>query len=217
MKYKIAVFDMDGTILNTLEDLKDSLNYALKECGFKMRSLDEVRNFVGNGIPKLIERALPSDVGEEDKVTVYNVFTERYKVHCKDKTCVYEGINEALDSLKANGMKVCVVSNKDDYAVKELSNLYFGNRFDLSLGRLDGVPKKPAPDMVFAVLKRFGLQNSEAVYIGDSDVDKMTAENSELDFIGVSWGFKGYDFLKKIGTKVIVNTAEDMLKEILKI
>lgn len=215
MKYKIAVFDMDGTILNTLEDLKDSLNFALSKFGYNNRTLDEVRGFVGNGIPKLIERALPSGVDEATRTAVYEVFTDRYKVHCKDKTCVYDGVNEALDELKFNGIKTCVVSNKDDYAVKELSELYFGNRFDFSLGRKDGVPKKPAPDMVLTALNYFGAEKSDAVYIGDSDVDKMTAENSGLDFIGVSWGFKGYDFLKELGTESVVNTAEEMVKIIL--
>ncbi len=215
MKYKIAVFDMDGTILNTLEDLKDSLNFALSKFGFNNRTLDEVRSFVGNGIPKLIERALPCGVDDATKNAVYEIFTERYKVHCKDKTCMYDGINEALDKLKSSGIKTCVVSNKDDYAVKELSELYFGARFDFSLGRLDGVPKKPAPDMVLTALKHFGTDKNEAVYIGDSDVDKMTAENSGLDFIGVSWGFKGYDFLKQLGVKTVVNTAEELVEIIL--
>lgn len=211
MKYKLAVFDMDGTILDTLEDLKNSVNYALCQLNYPLRTLDEVRNFVGNGIPKLIERAVPAGTDKENELKVYQIFTQHYKLHCNDKTCVYNGIIDCLKSLKDGGVKLCVVSNKDDYACKELSKLHFGDLFDFSLGRSDGINKKPAPDMVNIALDYFNMENIDACYIGDSDVDFMTAKNSNLDFIGVSWGFKGYQFLQNLGAKVIVNEASEIV------
>lgn len=210
MKYKVAVFDMDGTILDTLEDLKNSVNYALNKSGYLIRSLKEVKGFVGNGIPKLIERACPRGLTDAERKKVYADFTEHYKVHCKDETHPYVGVNEAISKLKNAGLKVAVVSNKDDYAVKELCDLYFKDAFDFSLGRRDEVNKKPAPDMVNATLKYFGVKNTDAVYLGDSDVDYETAKNSNLDFIGVSWGFKGRVFLENLGTKTIIDDASEI-------
>ncbi len=216
MKYKLIVFDMDGTILDTLDDLKNSVNYALEKCGYPLRTKDEIRGFVGNGIPKLIERAAPDFLNKEEKKVVYDIFTEHYKIHCKDKTCPYDGIKDAISTIKNSGMKTCVVSNKDDYAVKELSELYFGDLFDFSLGRKDGVDKKPSPDMVNLALKFFDVNKKDAVYIGDSDVDYQTAENSGLPFIGVSWGFKGREFLKNLGAEIIADTADELICELLK-
>lgn len=210
MKYKVAVFDMDGTILDTLEDLKNSVNHALNIGGYPLRSLEEVKGFVGNGIPKLIERACPQDLDDDKRKKVYADFTEHYKVHCKDETHPYVGVNKAISKLKNAGLKVAVVSNKDDYAVKELCDLYFNGAFDFSLGRRDGVNKKPAPDMVNAALKYFGVQKTEAVYLGDSDVDYETAKNSGLDFIGVSWGFKGRAFLEDLGAETIIDSATEI-------
>ncbi len=214
MKYKYIVFDMDGTVLNTLEDLKDALNYALDKFSFPERTLDEVRSFVGNGNPKLIERGVPDGTSDEEKKEVYDLFTFYYKQHCMDKTKSYDGINELLSKLKKIGVYTCVVSNKDDYAVKELAQIYFPNGFDYSVGRLDGVEKKPAPDMVNKALSYFGAKKEEAVYIGDSDVDFMTAKNSGLKFIGVSWGFKGRKFLENFGAKTVVDSADELFNVI---
>ncbi len=215
MKYKVAVFDMDGTILDTLEDLKNSVNYALRKNFFPLRSYEEVKLFVGNGIPKLIERACPKDTEKAVLGKVYEDFTEHYKVHCKDETHAYKGVSEVIGTLKQVGVKVCVVSNKDDYAVKELCDLYFSGLFDYSLGRKDGIDKKPAPDMVYSALNYFKAEKCRSVYIGDSDVDYMTAKNAGLDFIGVAWGFRGYDFLKNLGAETIVNSPEEITEIIL--
>lgn len=204
MKYKLAVFDMDGTVLDTLEDLTDAVNYALLKLDMPKRRVEEIKTFVGNGIPKLIERSLPDGFTEQNFKKAYYYFTDYYKYHCKDKTKAYDGVLETIDKLKSLGVKTCVVSNKDDYAARELAELYFPKRFDFVLGRVDGVNKKPAPDMVNIALNYFKVEKSEAVYIGDSDVDYLTAENSSLDFIGVDWGFKGYDFLIKLGAKTVV-------------
>ena len=215
MRYRLAVFDLDGTILNTLDDLADSLNFALKSSGFPERSIDEVRNFVGNGIRKLIERGVPAgtDTAAIDKV--HSDFTAHYKAHCADKTRPYDGITELHCRLRDSGCLTAVVSNKADYGVQELCARYFPGMFDLAVGEREGIRKKPAPDSVNEVLRRLGVSNKEAVYIGDSDVDVETAKNAEMDCIGVEWGFRGREFLKAHGAKVIAAKTEDIEKIIL--
>lgn len=212
MKYKLVVFDMDGTVLNTLNDLQDAVNFALSKFSFPPRSFDEIKSFVGNGIPKLIERSVPTDTDENIRKAVYDVFTPYYQKHCMDKTTSYDGITELLASLKKAEYKTAVVSNKDDYAVKELVKVYFPGGFDFSLGRTDGVDKKPAPDMVNRAMEYFNVEKTEAVYVGDSDVDFMTAKNSGLEFIGVSWGFKGRNFLQNLGAERIADDAKQLFE-----
>ena len=175
MKYIIAIFDLDGTILNTLEDLADSTNYALKTYGYPERTMDEVRQFVGNGIRKLMERAVPEGTPVEEIDRVHETFTAHYKVHCADKTRPYDGIMELLQNLKKDGCKLAVVSNKADYGVQELCKQYFDGVFDFAVGEREGIRKKPAPDSVNEVLKTLGCSRDRAVYIGDSDVDIQTA------------------------------------------
>lgn len=215
MRYKLAVFDLDGTILNTLDDLAVSLNYALKSSGFPERSIDEVRNFVGNGIRKLIERGVPpgTDVSAADRV--HRDFTMHYKEHCADRTRPYDGITGLLGRLRMSGCLTAVVSNKADYGVRELCARYFPGMFDYAVGEREGIRKKPAPDSVNEVLKRLGISKEEAVYIGDSDVDIETAKNAGMDCIGVEWGFRGREFLEAHGAKVIVAKTEDIEKIIL--
>lgn len=215
MRYRLAVFDLDGTILNTLDDLADSLNFALKSSGFPERSIDEVRNFVGNGIRKLIERGVPKGTDTAMIDRVHSDFTAHYKVHCADKTRPYDGITELLGRLRGAGCLTAVVSNKADYGVQELCARYFPGMFDIAVGERDGIRKKPAPDSVNEVLKRLGVSNKEAVYIGDSDVDVETARNAEMDCIGVEWGFRGREFLEAHGAKVIAANTEDIEKLIL--
>lgn len=215
MRYKLAIFDLDGTILNTLDDLADSLNFALKSSGFPERSVDEVRGFVGNGIRKLIERGVPAeaDIAAVDKV--HSDFTAHYKVHCADKTRPYDGITELLVKLRKSGCLTAVVSNKADYGVQELCADYFPGMFDFTVGEREGIRKKPAPDSVKEVLRTLGVSNKEAVYIGDSDVDIETAKNAEMDCIGVEWGFRGREFLETHGAKVIAAKTEDIERIIL--
>ena len=210
MNYKVAVFDMDGTILNTIDDLHTSVNFALEKNGLPLRTLKEVLSFVGNGIPTLIERAVQKDTDEGTRSRVYEDFTVYYKDHCHDKTCVYGGIASLIESLRAAGVKTAVVSNKDDYAVKSLVDEYFSGLFDFSLGRRDGVRKKPAPDMVEEALSALGFDKSDAVYIGDSEVDLMTAKNSGLPCIAVTWGFKTKEFLIESGAKVLVDDPKEI-------
>lgn len=212
MKYMIAIFDLDGTILNTLEDLADSTNYALKTHGYPERTMDEVRQFVGNGIRKLMERAVPEGTPVEEIDRVHETFTAHYKVHCADKTRPYDGIMELLQNLKKDGCKLAVVSNKADYGVQELCKQYFDGVFDFAVGEREGIRKKPAPDSVNEVLKTLGCSREWAVYIGDSDVDIQTAANAQMDHIIVEWGFRDVQFLISQGAKVLVEKPEEILE-----
>ncbi|MGN0598421.1 MAG: HAD family hydrolase [Oscillospiraceae bacterium] len=208
--YKLAVFDMDGTILDTLEDLMDSVNFALSECGYPTRTYDEVRRFVGNGIRKLIERAVPEGLTVEEIDRVHEVFTGHYKVHCADKTKAYDGIKPLLEKLRANGVKTAVVSNKADYGVQELCREYFDGLFDYAVGEREGIRRKPAPDSVNEALRVLNTDKSEAVYIGDSDVDFETAKNAELPCISVLWGFRDEEFLREMGATLFVRRPEEI-------
>ena len=206
-----AIFDMDGTILNTLDDLMDSTNFALKNNGLKERSLEEIRFFVGNGIQKLIERAVPQGTSKEVFEKVFADFKSHYKIHCADKTSYYDGIPSVIQTLRKMGVKTAGVSNKADFAGQELVEVYFKGLFDVALGEKTGVSKKPSPDMVNAALSVLGVEKEAAFYIGDSDVDFETAKNSSLDFIGVSWGFRGRKFLENLGAKNIIDSPEELL------
>lgn len=205
---KLVVFDMDGTILNTLDDLKDTLNYALGQYHFPARTLEETRAFVGNGIHKLIERAVPEGTDAQTVEKVFDTFLEYYQIHCMDQTRPYPGIVSLLQSLKEAGLLTAVVSNKADAAVQELCERFFPGLFDFAVGEHEGVQKKPAPDMVQLALRTLGTQASDAVYVGDSDVDLATAKNSGLDGIIVTWGFRDREFLESQGADVFADTPE---------
>lgn len=210
MRYKLAVFDMDGTILDTLEDLTDSVNYVMEKYQFPTHTLEEVRGFVGNGIRLLIERAVPEGLSVEKIDRVHRDFMEYYTGHCADKTKPYPGISALLKKLKEAGMLTAVVSNKADSAVAELCERYFDGLFDYAVGDRPGINKKPAPDSVNEVLNRLGVEKKDAVYIGDSDVDMMTARNSGLDEIIVTWGFKDEVFLREIGAQNISHSTDEV-------
>ena len=210
MKYKIAIFDLDGTILNTIEDLADSLNYALAKNGYKERTVAETQSFVGNGLLMLVKRAIKPETSEEEAQKVLADLKAYYKIHCADKTKPYEGIPELLKDLKTADYLLAVVSNKADYAVQILCEQYFPGMFDLAAGERENVRRKPAPDSVNAVLAEFELNKADAVYIGDSDVDIETAENVGTDSILVAWGFRGADFLREKGAKNIVFDTEEL-------
>lgn len=205
---KLVVFDMDGTVLNTLDDLKDTLNYALGQYHFPARTLEETRAFVGNGIHKLIERAVPEGTDAQTVEKVFDTFLEYYQIHCMDQTRPYPGIVSLLQSLKEAGLLTAVVSNKADAAVQELCERFFPGLFDFAVGEHEGVQKKPAPDMVQLALRTLGTQASDAVYVGDSDVDLATAKNSGLDGIIVTWGFRDREFLESQGADVFADTPE---------
>ncbi len=212
MKYQLAIFDLDGTLLDTLEDLTDSTNYIMRQFGYPERTLSEVRSFVGNGIRKLLERSAPSGTSSEEIDRMFEQFKEHYGVHCADKTKPYDGIMELLGTLKKQSVKLAVVSNKADYAVKSLCEQYFPDYFDEAVGERFGIARKPAPDTVNEVLKNLQLEKSQAVYIGDSEVDVQTARNAELDCIAVDWGFRDASVLKKAGAETIVSTPAKLLQ-----
>lgn len=208
---KLWIFDLDGTILNTLEDLADSTNYALRTNNMPERSMDEVRAFVGNGIGKLVERAVPEGSSNAEKKAVLESFTSHYKEHSEDKTRPYDGIPEILKELKNQGCQLAVVSNKADFAVQTLCASYFPGIFTFVVGERENIRRKPAPDSIYEVLEQLRTAKEDAVYIGDSDVDVKTAENAGLDLIAVEWGFRTRSVLKEAGAKIFAKTPEELL------
>ena len=195
------VFDLDGTLLDTLEDLTDSVNYAMEKFGFPERTIDEIRSFVGNGIANLIARVLPEGREHPHYDEVLKTFREYYALHCKDKTRPYDGILQMLDILRGHAYQMAVVSNKFDAAVKELCELYFGDRIRAAVGESEKVRKKPAPDAVYQVLEELSVPAESAVYVGDSDVDLATAANVPMTCVSVTWGFRSRDQLLVAGAR----------------
>lgn len=217
MSYKLAIFDLDGTLLNTIRDLADSVNYALEKNGFPKRTLEEVTKFVGNGIRKLIVRAVPKGTDEHMTDVVFEDFKEYYGKHCADKTEKYPGIDYVLDSLHKERCRTAVISNKADYAVKILCDDFFPGKFDAVYGEREsmGIKKKPDPQEVLAVLDEFKTDRKDAVYIGDSEVDIATAKNAGVDGIIVSWGFREKEILIQNGAECIVDTSQELVDKIL--
>jgi len=210
MKYKLIIFDMDGTVLDTLDDLTDSLNFSLKKNGFPERSRDEVRSFVGNGIRKLIERGVPEGTDALLTDKVHADFSAHYKNNCANKTRPYAGIKEEIVKIRNKGYKTAVVSNKTDSAVKQLAARYFDGLFDICVGESENVKKKPAPDEVEAALKALGVKKEDALFVGDSEVDIETAKNSGLPVLSVTWGFKDRDFLIAHGAKTLIDDPRSL-------
>lgn len=209
-KYKLALFDMDGTILDTLEDLTDATNVMMEKYGYPTHSIDAVRTFVGNGLRKLVERALPAGTDDAKIDTVLGDFKVYYADHCADKTHPYDGVREMIARLREKGIITAVVSNKVDEGVQELVREYFPGLFDLAVGERPNVKPKPAPDMVFAALETLGIDICDAVFIGDSDVDLKTAQNAGIDGIFVDWGFRTPEVLRSLGAKIVVSTPEEV-------
>lgn len=213
--YKAIVWDLDGTLLDTLDDLHLSVNEALTRHGMPKRTRDEVRTFVGNGIRNLIVRAVPDGTDATTTDAVLDTFTSYYKEHMNDHTAPYAGVPEMLASLKAAGMKMAIVSNKAHFATKELAELYFADTIDVAVGAKDGVPKKPAPNAVYAALAEMGVSKDDAVFIGDSEVDVVTGMNAGMALIAVSYGFRDADTLREAGAEVICPTAEALCERLL--
>lgn len=205
------IWDLDGTLLNTLEDLTDSVNYMLSIHNYPQRSIEEIRSFVGNGLAKLTERALPDTVTPEEYNTCLSEFKAYYKMHMQDKTGPYEGILDVLKTLQTKGYHMAVVSNKADAAVKELIPIYFGDLLPVAIGDMEGREKKPAPDSVYEAMKQLGVTKEECIYIGDSDVDVNTAKNSGIPGIAVLWGFRTKEQLEAVGATMFAETPEDLI------
>ena len=209
---KAIVFDLDGTLLDTLTDLAASTNYALRSCGMPEHSIDDVRRFVGNGVCMLMTRAVPDGESNPRFDEAFSVFRKHYMQHCLDTTCPYPGIMDALARLKEKGMMLAIVSNKLQAGVDELYRQYFSDTVEVAIGERPGMQRKPAPDMVQLALRELGVEESAAVYVGDSDVDLLTARNSHLPCISVLWGFRDRDFLLQHGATQLVRRPEEILQ-----
>ena len=209
------IFDLDGTLLNTLEDLMDSVNFALERQGFPLRNIEEIRSFVGNGIRLLVERAVPQEVVGTDTFEVcFKDFNDYYKVHMEDKTAPYDGINEMLKNIKKAGFKTAIVTNKVDYAAQELCNRLFPE-IDLVVGSVDDRPNKPAPDGAFYAIDTLGSKAENTIFVGDADTDILTAKNAGLPSIGVLWGFRDREIIEAEGAEYIVETVNDLEKQLI--
>lgn len=209
-KYKTYIFDLDGTLLSTLADLAASTNYALRTHHMPERSINEVRRFVGNGVKKLMERAIPDGLNNPLFEETFATFRQHYMQHNLDTTQPYPGIMQLLEQLKAEGKNIAVVSNKFYAATRELCRHFFGDLVPVAIGEREDIRKKPAPDTVFEALRELGVDKEGAVYIGDSDVDIMTAKNSGMPCVSVLWGFRDKEFLLEHGATTLISQPEDM-------
>ena len=212
MEYQLLATDLDGTLLDTLNDLASSCNYALRENSMPERSIDEVRRFVGNGVKKLMERAIPGGLENPKFDATYTLFRQHYLKHNLDTTRPYPGVMDLLSELRRKGKNVAVVSNKFYAATQELCQHFFGHELvPVAIGERENIRKKPAPDTVMEALRQLGVSRDNAVYIGDSDVDVMTAQNSGMPCISVLWGFRDREFLVAHGANTFVETPEEIL------
>lgn len=207
-----VIFDLDGTLLNTLEDLKDSTNFALKKFGCEEKKLEQIREYVGNGVRKLIERSVPYGENNTNFEQCLKLFKEHYAKNMYNKTAPYDGVIKMLKELKKRNIKIAVVSNKFDLAVKELCKKYFDGLIDIAIGESEKVRKKPAPDSVFKAIDDLKSDTQNSIYVGDSDVDVQTAKNTGIDCIGVTWGFRDRNLLEKEGAKYIIDSPLEILK-----
>ena len=210
------IFDLDGTLLNTLEDLMDSVNFALERQGYPLRNLEEIRSFVGNGIRLLMERAVPKDViGTNTFEICFKDFCDYYKIHMEDKTAPYDGINDMLSNIKKAGFKTAIVTNKADFAAQELCKRMFGENIDLIVGSSDDRPNKPAPDGAFYAIDTLGSKAENTIFVGDADTDILTAKNAGLKSIGVLWGFRDREIIEAEGAEYIVETVKELEKQLI--
>lgn len=209
--YKCVIFDLDGTLLNTLDDLCNSVNFALAGFSFPLRTKDEVRSFIGNGVVKLIERSTPDGTDEKTNEECLECFRAHYLSHMRDSTAPYEGVTELLKKLKDDNIKTAVVSNKLHSAVEGLCDEYFPGLIDVAIGVSEESERKPNPTNVHKAMKRLCARQNETVYVGDSNVDVQTAKNALLPCIGVTWGFRDRDCLINEGAEFICDTADEVL------
>lgn len=213
MPYSTYIFDLDGTLLDTLGDLAASVNYAMSTHHLPEHSVDEVRMMVGNGVRKLMERAIPDGAANPYFDEAFATFRHHYMEHQLDTTRPYDGIIETLQELKRRGCRTAVVSNKFDAATKSLCNHFFSGLVDVAIGENEaaGIHKKPAPDTVFEAIRLLGVSREEAVYVGDSDVDIATAQASGIPCISVLWGFRNREFLIAHGATKLIGSPTELL------
>lgn len=211
-RYETVIFDLDGTLLDTLEDLTDAVNVALKACDMPLRTIEDVRCFVGNGVRNLMIKAVPDGEANPRFEEAFSLFKEYYGEHCNDKTGPYEGVLELMAELKKKGYVMAIVSNKIDSAVKELNDKYFSEYIQVAIGEREGVQRKPAPDTVLTALQELGKEKETAIYIGDSEVDLATARNVGIPCISVLWGFRDKELLEELGADNFASIPMDVLR-----
>ncbi|MBS7322137.1 MAG: HAD family hydrolase [Bacteroidaceae bacterium] len=224
MRMTTIIFDLDGTLMNTLDDLHDSVSYALRQAGLAPNPKQDTRRYLGNGVRNLVNRSVEQACPTADealKERVFEIFRAYYVAHSMDKTAPYEGIPEMLKECKKRGFFTAIVSNKLDPAVKDLHKAFFADSIDVAIGETPTVKRKPAPDMVDEAIRQLSLlhgrsiEKSECVYVGDSEVDLQTAKNSDLPCIAVSWGFRDRDYLVEQGAKTIIDCPDELFEHIL--
>ena len=211
MKYDTVIFDLDGTLLNTIDDLSDSLNEVLKRNGYRTIEVDEVRRFIGNGARNLVILSLPEHTSEDNITKVFEEFKIHYKNNMQNKTRPYNGIMELLLDLHRYNYKIAIVSNKFDTAVKDLAQIYFGNLVRVAIGETNDIKRKPAPDSVFRAIKELGADLNRAILVGDSETDVRTAKNAGIPCIGVTWGFRSREVLRSEGAEYLIDTPRELL------
>lgn len=211
-QYHTYIFDLDGTLLDTLDDLASAVNYALRTYGMPEHSRDAIRRFVGNGVRMLMIRAVPDGEQNPKFEEVFETFRKYYMQHSLDTTRPYDGISEMLAALRQRGCRLAVVSNKFDTATKELCKYFFPHSIEVAVGEheAEGIRKKPAPDTVIEALSQLGVSSKNAVYVGDSDVDLETARNAALPCISVLWGFRDRDFLLAHGATTFITSPKEL-------
>ncbi len=209
MKYDSVIFDLDGTLLNTLGDLTTGVNYAMEQFGFPKRTLEDVQRFIGNGVKVLIDLSVPEGTDEETAARCLAVYKEYYSSHLDVYTKPYDGIKEMLVELKNAGIKTAVVSNKYDSATKHLARLHFDGLLNFALGERPDIKRKPAPDALFYAMKEIGAEKT--IYVGDSEVDVTIAHNADMECVGVSWGFRGRARLEAEKSDYIIDKPSELM------
>ncbi|WP_297861954.1 HAD family hydrolase [uncultured Acidaminococcus sp.] len=215
MKYQAVIFDLDGTLLDTLTDLWNAVNAVCKKYGYPPRTRLQVRRALGNGLERLLWLSLPGDVEENRFQAAFQFFRGYYLKHCNEKTRPYEGILELLRQLQLQGIRLAIVSNKAHPAVLELRDRYFPETMKVAIGESVEVRRKPAPDTVFKALEELGIPKEQAVYVGDSEVDKKTADNAGMDCFLVTWGFRDRDELAALEPAALIDRPEQILEKVM--
>lgn len=210
-KYNTVVFDMDGTLLNTLDDIADGVNYILRRYGYQEKTLEEVRRAVGNGARRLLMAVIPGGEENPQFEQILKEYGAYYQEHCQIKTRAYDGVQQLLEALKEKGIKIAIVSNKGDGAVKELNRRYFSETIETAVGERPGIGRKPAPDSVLEALKILESSREQAVYVGDSEVDYHTAANAGMTCVLVSWGFRSREQLERLSPDYLIDAPLELL------
>lgn len=214
MKYKAVIFDMDGTLLNTLDDITDSVNYVIGRYGYPSKSIDEIRDYVGNGAKRLLEQCFTRKLDDRYFTRMLGQYKQHYLENCLNKTRPYPQTIELLHKLREMGVKLGIVSNKPDATVKRLNSLFFEEYITVALGEHLNEKTKPEPDLVFMALEQMDVDPRDALYVGDSEVDILTARNAEIPCVSVTWGFRDADALKAAGAGCIINRPLELLEHL---